>query len=364
MYRGLNSFRAFAFLAVFAYHCKLFTPGYLGVQAFFVLSGFLLTPILIDTKKTLPPRSFFVNFFGRRALRIFPLSYLYLLLILLICLLIINTKNYSGVREINLFIKQIPWALTYAYDFFHASRLYEHNYFLTHFWSLAVEEQFYLLWPFLIFFVNQKHFKALSLIIIFLGPVLRLLITIVSQSGGFPFLGQPIDLVIYVLPFSHIDAFAMGGYFALYQTSDKTNIQTLVLLYCSTLLGYVSQYIPTGQIDILSFGYREFLRDQYIWGYSLANFIFAKIIVQIKDGKFFPLVINNSFLEYLGKISYGLYVFHYPVIWLIGEYNPSMPRIGIALISFLITLVISSISYEIFEKRFLGMKDKFFSKSK
>ncbi|MFT5830847.1 MAG: peptidoglycan/LPS O-acetylase OafA/YrhL, partial [Bacteroidia bacterium] len=68
---GLTSFRAFAFLAVYLYHAHVLSVGYLGVQAFFVLSGFLLTPILIDMKQSMSTRHYFTKFYGRRALRIF-----------------------------------------------------------------------------------------------------------------------------------------------------------------------------------------------------------------------------------------------------------------------------------------------------
>ena len=67
---GLDAFRFFAFLAVFLFHVDLAPAGYLGVLAFFVLSGFLLTPILVEMRRTLPPARYFINFYGRRALRI------------------------------------------------------------------------------------------------------------------------------------------------------------------------------------------------------------------------------------------------------------------------------------------------------
>ena len=77
-YRGLDAFRLFAFLAVFLFHVSLLESGYLGVQAFFVLSGFLITPILVEMRGQLPPGRYLLNFYGRRSLRIFPLYYAYL----------------------------------------------------------------------------------------------------------------------------------------------------------------------------------------------------------------------------------------------------------------------------------------------
>jgi peptidoglycan/LPS O-acetylase OafA/YrhL len=79
MIRALDSFRFYAFLAVFLFHIGRFDAGYLGVQAFFVLSGFLLTPILVDMKRALPLKRYMISFYGRRVLRICPLYYFYLL---------------------------------------------------------------------------------------------------------------------------------------------------------------------------------------------------------------------------------------------------------------------------------------------
>ena len=366
MNRGLTSFRAWAFLAVFLFHFEegIFPIGYLGVQAFFVLSGFLLTPILVRMKEDLPAQKFFINFYGRRILRIFPLYYLYLLGVLLLSLLIVNMDNYYGIPEIDRFIQQIPWSFTYAYNFFHASIFYEHTPLVTHFWSLAVEEQFYLIWPVLILLVKQKHLKVFLLVTIFLGPVLRFFIAVITAGGKFVFFAQSVDLVIYVLPFSHIDAFALGGYFALYQSSggSKSSIRVLILAFSSILLGYFTQYVSTGYIGITTLGYAPYMREQYIWGYSLINLVFSGILIQIRDGYFFSFLFDNTLLHYLGKISYGLYVFHYPMILLIKNITPDLPFIIRLLMALLATIFMSAISYELFEKRFIDMKDKFFKK--
>lgn len=361
MYRGLDSFRALAFLAVFATHCGLFPPGYLGVQAFFVLSGFLLTPIILAMKDQLSSRNFFLHFYGRRILRIFPLYYMYMLVVWLVSVVIVHTSiEMQGiVPHVG---DQMPWALTYTFDFLNASKSFEQTPWFGHLWSLSVEEQFYLIWPGLLFIVSKNHLNKFLLASILMGPVLRLLITIIQQSGTLFFLAERTDLVIYCLPFSHYDAFAIGGYFALYKTSDKSNVTTLALLYLTILIGYVTQYLATGSIDLFTLGYSYALHDQYIWGYSLINLVFAKVIAQFKDGKFFPVLFDSSILRYLGKISYGLYVFHLPILALVAYVNPSLSARGVALVSFGLTILVGALSYELFEKRFLGLKTKFFPK--
>lgn len=362
MHKGLDTFRAFAFLAVFLNHAYLFSLGYLGVQAFFVLSGFLLIPILVDMKENLSTGNFFKSFYGRRALRIFPLYYFYLLAISLICY--IALKDYGWILEIRTFVDQVPWALTYTYNFFNASSLYEvPNSLISHFWSLAVEEQFYLICPFVILLTNPKALKRLLLIIVVLGPVWRLLIASVVQGGVIPFLSSTVHLAVYVLPFSHMDAFAMGGYFALYKTSDRTNWRTIALLAGSIPLGYLTQYIATGHMDWSSFGYTYYVRDQFIWAYTFFDLAFAKALVQIRDDKFFPRLFDNPAMNYLGKISYGLYVYHFPIIWLVRAANPGLSKVSVAVISLVITIAVSSISYTLLEVKIMNWKDRLFPKT-
>ena len=143
-YRGLDSFRLFAFMAVYLYHVGVMPSGYVGVLAFFVLSGFLLTPILVDMRRELSGRRFFLNFYGRRWLRIFPLYYFYLALIAAAAGGQLIGRAPSVLQHAT---GQLVYALTYTYDFFHASSGYRFSPLLTHFWSLAVEEQFYVVWP-------------------------------------------------------------------------------------------------------------------------------------------------------------------------------------------------------------------------
>jgi peptidoglycan/LPS O-acetylase OafA/YrhL len=93
---------------------------------------------------------------------------------------------------------------------FHASKYFEHTPFATHFWSLAIEEQFYLVWPLAIFYVPANYFKKFLLLVIIAGPIIRFLVADILNTHMLPSLDRR-DVAIYVLPFSHFDAFAMGG---------------------------------------------------------------------------------------------------------------------------------------------------------
>ena len=363
MKQGLNSFRALAFLAVFFGHVGGFNAGYIGVLAFFVLSGFLLTPILIEMKRDLPTPEFFVNFYGRRALRIFPLYYLYLLGIAAIAYFVVTRPDYSSIRSIERFFAQLPWALTYSYNFYHASNNFQHTHLLTHFWSLAVEEQFYLFWPLVIFVTPVRRYPAILLSLILAGPVIRQAIILIHASQWIGGLQRYPYVLIYVLPFSHMDAFAMGGYFALTRKRVSNGwIGLLVLLILG--LGYGTEWRLFHKIYFGSLGYLAFMFDsyKYLWGYSLWSLCFACILVQLRHDAFLPLLFNNAILGYLGKISYGLYVFHYPILWWIKFQFPALSWNLWILFALSATILLSVLSYELFESRLIARKDRYFAK--
>ena len=387
MSRGLTSFRALAFFGIFLVHINVYgtgnlgiNAGYLGVMAFFVLSGFLLTPILVEMKSNLNRKDFFIHFYGRRALRIFPLYYSYLVLVASVSFLVvyhygknevipngsfglIPIDRFKLIDELYIFIEQLPWTMTYTYDFYYVTYFSKLSFFATHFWSLAVEEQFYLAWPLAIFFIPNNHLKKFLLSVIAAGPFMRLLLAIILNANIFPALPQT-DLVIYILPFSHIDAFALGGYFALYGKSRSGYLVWVSILFV-IMLGMVTSWLATRQVQWDQLGYARFMQDsyKYIWGYSIVNLIFAYVLVHIRNKTFMPALFENPLLVYLGKISYGLYVFHLPVLWLTYSMMDRFPEVVRALTTLLITIIISMISYEFMEKRFINLKDKYFARS-
>lgn len=369
-YRGLDSFRFFAFLSVYLYHVGVMPAGYVGVLAFFVLSGFLLTPILVDMRREFPARRYFINFYGRRSLRIFPLAYFYLALV-------------AGAAASAHFFRSLPrpleeaagllgYAATYTYDFFHASSTYVHSPLLTHFWSLAVEEQFYLVWPLVVFGASLTQLRRLLLALIVAGPLIRLVEAGLFTTSFGRFLYHRSDLTIYVLPFSHIDAFAIGGYLALFA---RTPSRRVVAGYAAFLLiiGVVTERVATGSISLGGFGYRPFMADswKYAWAYSALYLLFGWILLMIRDRVFFQKVMEHRTLTYLGRISYGLYVYHFAILWAVSQVvRPLLPGslhvAGLARMfcAFGITVVVSMVSYALIEAPMLRLKDKHFPKTR
>ena len=365
MIPGLDGLRAIAYLLIFFFHAKYLELGWIGVQFFFVLSGFLITGILLDMKEKLPARNYFLKFYGRRFLRIFPLYYFYLAAMgLLIAWLISN--NYR-VGWLELFNKQVGYAIFYVYNFFSATIHKTDTYFLTHFWSLSVEEQFYIFWPLIILLTPEKFRKGLFLAFITFGPIFRIAFYFVHASGRLGILHPSVSDALYPIPFTHIDAFALGAYISRYAI-PKAKGQFLLLLGAVPIAGIAAQYLTTGSVGAISaFGYPILMPNgfQFVWGYSLLNYFFAIVVQLVVRNGMFNRLLEWAPLRYLGKISYGLYVYHLPVIW----FAPEIKSLGLdadilkpvaTVVAFFATLLIASISYRFMEKPLLNLKDRFF----
>lgn len=359
MIKGLNAYRAIAFFSILLFHLHWFKAGYLGVPAFFVLSGFLITPILVNMKATLSKKHFFTHFYGRRTLRIFPLYYIYIGVVTLIYT-IFKLDYMPGMHY---FYQQLPYTLTYTYNFYFITDYSGFSMLCSHLWSLAVEEQFYIVWPLVIYFVPNTKLKPLLLWLICLGPVWRWLIYYVADNHVFSFLHERWDVIIYILPFSHIDAFAIGGFFALYRHKISA-LKTGGIVLSALVIGLLSEVVAPEKPADYDNVFTHFMNDtyQYIWGYSLANIVFAVIIVQIREKVFLSAIFENKILNYVGIISYGLYVFHYPIQFLLKTVLQAQPLIIVDISILMVTLLISYLSYELMEKPITSLKDKWFVK--
>ena len=364
MYPGLNAFRAFAFFAVFLFHVYKLHAGYLGVMAFFVLSGFLLTPILLDMRDNFDAAGFFRRFYGRRALRIFPLYYFYLFFGALIALVALQWDEFPSRYQVVAFLDQVPLASLFLIDFAHGFADYEKTRLLTHFWSLAVEEQFYLVWPVVLFLIPRAKLRVVLLGLIATGPLIRWAIALDAVPQALPFLATDKTLLVYTLPFSHIDAFATGGYFALYGKSGSGR-SVWVFFALAYAIGVGTAWMTTGTFIATELGYGPFMKDsaKHIWGYTLLNFVFAHTLIHIRDRKFLPLVFENKILDYLGRISYGLYVYHFGIIMIITATLPDTSELIQIPLALGLTILVSVLSYEYMEKWFLQFKDRFFERN-
>ena len=354
-YPALDGLRGVAILLVVLYHNFGFIRqsyfGWLGVDLFFVLSGFLITSILINAVNE---PGFLKKFYVRRVLRIFPLYYFVLILFLLVFPFIgyFNT-------ELDYFVNNQWWFWTYLQNWLFSFQLTGDAKILTHLWSLAVEEQFYLVWPFVILLVRSP--KRLFFIML---AVLALVI--IARSAIWLYKVEDLNYTT-LYTFTRIDGICIGSMIA------------LLIKFRPKLIENNFTYIILGLAAINFFFY--FLNQQNKNGYPYFAFVgyttfcamFGLLlheIVSTSRNSFVNRLFSLRPLRFFGKISYGFYVFHWPVYMMsynsffyILRGNIQLPdssiKISAALLSTGLALIISVISYYFFESYFLRLKKKF-----
>jgi peptidoglycan/LPS O-acetylase OafA/YrhL len=288
----LDGLRAFAVAGVLVHHLLrddilLTTPfgvtlGLLGVRLFFVLSGFLITGILLKGRDAIDGGSAHLphvlrQFYLRRTLRIFPLYYLVLALALMF--------GDTEVRE------QLPWLATYTYNFWISAVGFFPKAF-SHFWSLCVEEQFYLLWPWMILLAPRRWLVPLTLAMIAIAPAFRAVAWELELR----------EVAFYALTPSSFDALGIGALLAIVSRDRGDGIGGEPWLRNAALASAVLAIV----LPIVS----EHLRA--IYGETLVALVFAWLVARASTG--FGGVVRHVLeakpILYLGRISYGIYVYH------------------------------------------------------
>ena len=349
-YPALDGLRGLAILLVVAYHnfgfINLTFFGWLGVDLFFVLSGFLISDILLNS---IGKKNFLKNFYTRRILRIFPLYYLSLLLFLYLLPFLSKTVQVDYFRDNQFFL----W--TYLQNWLFSFKTTDET-VLHHFWSLAVEEQFYLLWPFVILLIkNKKLLLTIVLFALLLINMLRIILwTLEVENLAY--------LTLYT--FTRIDGLCIGSAVALLLRINKNFLSnyTALIILALALLNLAFYFLN----DEKRFPYLAFI------GYTTFAIVFGILVYEAVIGKTNVInkILGNNILRLFGKVSYGFYIFHWPLylymapqLNMIFERNSFIPDRIIPLLSSVIATVtaffVSLISYKYFESHFLKLKEKF-----
>ncbi|GLR91069.1 acyltransferase [Bradyrhizobium iriomotense] len=292
--------------------------GRLGVQCFFVLSGFLITSILIRESETASSfRPIYVSFISRRAFRLYPL--------LLVTLTVCAVLGINAVRD------GFLWHVTYLTNLY-VIKVDAWPGPVSPLWSLAVEEQFYLFWPFVIYFTPRRLLPALLIVFIAAAPAFRL----IWRAEG---LG---DFGAWVLPPAYFDSLAMGALLALYK--KRTEVLWLAGL-AGTCIWLILALMPP---DSQTFFAQAAPED------TAAAMIFAWVIARASTG-FHGMagnILNNSALQYIGAISYGIYVLHGFVPYYLETHGLTdfLPHWLSKLTSVGLTIILASISWHVLER--------------
>ena len=339
-YPGLDTLRAIAIILVIFSHwlpyehfVNSFLPnGPLGVTLFFVLSGFLITGILLNekTKLELGQKSIsaiFKAFYLKRSLRIFPIYYLTLVAMLL--LQIPEVKTYFW------------WHFSYASNILFYLKKSFVNEYVSPLWSLSVEEQFYVFWPFMILFSNKRwllFWLALSIII---GTTFRMFPENITD--------KPFSYMQFLMP-SCVDCFAIGGLIAYIQ---RFHLNKLILARkISTSLAFAGMFYFFFAVHM--FGENEFVRivfNRTIFSMFAVAFILF-IITQDIEKSLLAKVVEYDFFVFIGKISYSLYLWH-----ILIPHLEFIKQDGQRFFTRLIILfILSTLSFFLLEKPLLSLK--------
>ena len=357
---ALDGIRALAILLVIPHNVDLLRPpvpaidypaviflhaGWIGVQLFFVLSGFLITGNLLDTRGS---GNYFSAFFGRRALRIMPLYFAMLCIAFVIAPAV--TTLPEGLRAT---ASHQVWLWTFTSNWAAPFGAEVHGF--GHFWSLAVEEQFYLLWPFIVFLCRPAALLRVCAGVAALALATRCWLI----YEHFP------QEALYMFTICRMDALAMGAAAAALLRIPST----LALLQRSVK---TVAWLAAGMLLATTVGTRGLamyeVSTQSI-GYTLLSAAFALILLLAALPTTGGLravmsLLASAPLRLIGRYSYGMYVFHLPLHTffgiallrsLVGVVTPTEALVYIVVVT-AVSFGIAALSYELFEKRFLRLK--------
>lgn len=333
--RQLDAVRGLAVLAVFAHNTDIYPSlhlglivnnGWMGVDLFFVLSGFLITGILIDTKQS---KGYFKNFYTRRCLRIWPLYYSAILFMFVIVPFLhpSEVQTLFGARSspwwsfplfLQNFLVQIPTNATGL---------------LGVTWSLAVEEQFYLVWPLVVRFSSEAQLRKIALGVICISPALRLYLSLHKVN-------------IYTNTFCRLDGLMAGALLALIVRSgsfvpSRFVTRAWITLFVSASLALM---IDTPHVRWIVFSF-----------IALASASFVYLALFSKQG-LLQALLTNRFLAYTGTISYGIYLLEkIPLDVVKVSHLEKYPFLAFS-ITIATTYSMAILSWNLLEKPFLRLK--------
>lgn len=312
---------------------KTLEPGFLGVDIFFVLSGFLITSILLRDTDSDNPRMF-RSFYARRALRLLPALY-----VLLIASFFIAW--WEG------FPMDIQWRTTWHALLYLNNWNVEWNFLATqddlgHLWSLAIEEQFYLVWPIALFAMSKLRFARQAMCV-----AIACCIILVMWHRREMWYDGASWLFLYIRTDTRVDTLLMGSLFALVYRYLEVNARLLGLFATAGVLGII--YIKYNHDGSFIF----------VGGFTLIALLTGFVVLASSSGPWW----GNRFLSFrplrvLGKISYGLYLWHNLIFRVFERHVSSGPQSIRLLLGLSITGAFTAASWYLVERPFLRFKER------
>lgn len=311
----------------------LAVPSGFGVLTFFVISGFLITHLLLRENETTGHISF-RDFYIRRSLRIFPPFYAYWFLAVSLLLL----------RHAHIIWPQAICSLFYVANYYQGLHNYPSSLF-SHTWSLGVEEQFYLLWP-AAFALFRTRLATFARVLLFLVPALWVLRSVL-------YLRAVPEPYLYTSFETRCDAILVGALFSILihlNAAPRLMAQLRRPIFLPlTIAALAATLLGEGQ---LGFGFR------YVFAYAVQPILIMCFILQLINARSMDWMEVRP-LVYLGTISYSTYLYQQLVIPFVSKALHSRPRPVVSFACLLVTWAVATLSHYCVEKPFLRLKQRF-----
>jgi peptidoglycan/LPS O-acetylase OafA/YrhL len=355
---SLDSLRGIGVILIFADHFiypKYYIMfGWIGLWIFFALSGFLITDSLLKMKG-LKIGQYFGRFYMKRAFRILP-AFVVFFSISVALYFIFPRRLFASDWHLERY-----WIYIVTFTFNHYPPT--GSVWFSHLWSLSLEEQFYVVWPWLIFFLPMKWLKTVTPCWILVAPILRLILP--WFYGGVAH-SEPVEASLLC----QADAFAIGGCVAIFREELPGPrrakrwmwIMTAVVIVIG-LINYFTGASAAGSYwRTLGWPHRGELHYQYVWAFGVITIWAATLIQACLQGSA-PSLLNFPPLVFLGRISYGAYLSHLPLLGIyIYFFRPinafTLRGFIIFVIWFATVILVSWLSFRFIELPFLRIKNR------
>jgi peptidoglycan/LPS O-acetylase OafA/YrhL len=328
----LDAIRGVAILVVIVHNSgalpRLFANGWMGVDLFFVLSGFLITEVLLDSRQS---EGYFKNFYVRRCLRIWPL-YFSLLVFMFVIVPILRPSEAQGI-----FARSSPW---WAYLLFLQNFLVRTPLMATGAlavtWSLAVEEQFYLVWPWVVGFCSLTQLRRIAIAVICISPALRFFLS-----------SHNVD--IYPNLFCRLDGLMAGALLALLVRNETFVASRFMRSAWIVLCIAAPAAFATEAFHMrwIAFSFTAIASSAFVY------------VAMFSSQKWLQAIMTNRFLVYTGTISYGLYLLHKIPFDAAQALHLNPHGLLVLPIAIAAAYALAALSWTVLEKPFLSLKRLF-----
>lgn len=334
---------------------KVLLPGNLGMDLFFVLSGFLITRILLVDREV--PHAL-RDFLARRFLRIFPTYYLLLAVL-------VPTMMWEEI------VACATYTTNYAFLFMHGSS------YMSHAWSLAVEEQFYLIWSPIVILLTTRASRRVILLVAF--PITALTCLAAFAFGDWVGHSEKLRELLMHGATTRIGALGAGSLLAYHEASVRRGGKRLVILLAATIgfavllsqeslsrIGLMQMMFDVAPDGVKPRDFLVALRLFSVPAVALAWVMLALAWVMLAVGTTgsaapWGIVLRTGVLRGIGRISYGLYLYHYPIyrkVRMLAD-DPNAPGDGAVAVGIVLTFVVAIVSYHVIERPLMQWGKRF-----